>query len=84
MGRALGDTLIPLMLAGNAPQAPLALGDSLRTLTAHMALVTANEVGGAAYNSLFAAGALLLLITAVTSLALRRLRGNGAKNWRRI
>ena len=79
LGRALGDTLIPLMLAGNAPQAPLAFGDSLRTLTAHMALVTANEVGGAAYNSLFAAGALLLVISAATSLGLRRLRGNGAK-----
>lgn len=78
-GRAFGDTLLPLMLAGNAPQAPAGLGDSLRTLTAHMALVTANEVGGAAYNSLFAAGALLLVITAATSLALRRLQGaNGA------
>ena len=79
LGRAFGDTLIPLMLAGNAPQVPLALGDSLRTLTAHMALVTANEVGGAAYNSLFAAGALLLIITAATSLALRRLRVGSGK-----
>lgn len=73
LGRAFGDTLLPLMLAGNAPQIPTGLGDGLRTLTAHMALVTANEVGGAAYNSLFAAGALLLVVTAVTSMALRRL-----------
>ncbi len=80
LGRALGDTLIPLMLAGNAPQVPLAFGDSLRALTAHMALVTANEVGGAAYNSLFAAGALLLFITAAISLALRRLRSKAARN----
>ena len=83
LGRAFGDTLIPLMLAGNAPQVPMAFADSLRTLTAHMALVTANEVGGAAYNSLFAAGALLLLITAATSLALRRLRGHSDKNGER-
>ena len=74
-GRALGDTLLPLMLAGNAPQLPSGLTDSLRSLTAHMALVTANEVGGAAYNSLFAAGALLLLVSAGTSLGFRRLRG---------
>lgn len=74
IGRAFGDTLLPLMLAGNAPQVPSGLGDGLRTLTAHMALVTANEVGGAAYNSLFAAGALLLAVTAATSLALRRLQ----------
>ena len=74
-GRALGDTLLPLMLAGNAPVSPSGLGDSLRALTAHMALVTANEVGGAAYNSLFAAGAVLLAVSAAVSLGLRRLRG---------
>lgn len=72
-GRAIGDTLIPLMLAGNAPHIPLGAGESLRTLTAHMALVTANEVGGAAYSSLFMAGALLLAITALVSMATRRL-----------
>ena len=82
-GRAFGDTLLPLMLAGNAPQVPSGLGDSLRTLTAHMALVTANEVGGAAYNSLFAAGALLLVVTAVTSLALRCLKGGEGREGRR-
>ncbi|TDQ59747.1 phosphate ABC transporter membrane protein 1 (PhoT family) [Mesocricetibacter intestinalis] len=71
--RAMGDTLISLMLSGNWPQLPLHFSDSLRTLTAHMALVTANEVGGIAYNSLFAAGALLLLINASISLIVRRL-----------
>lgn len=76
-GRALGDTLLPLMLAGNAPQVPESLADSLRALTAHMALVTANEVGGAAYNSLFAAGALLLGINTAISLVLRRLTAEG-------
>lgn len=74
-GRAVGDTLLPLMLAGNAPQAPMALTDSVRALTAHMALVTANEVGGAAYGSLFVAGALLLLVNALVSLAAGRLAG---------
>lgn len=72
-GRAVGDTLIPLMLAGNAPQLPSQLADGLRTLTSHMALVTSNEVGGGAYDSLFLAGMLLLGINAVVSLALRRL-----------
>ena len=38
-----------------------------------MALVTANEVGGAAYNSLFVAGLILLLVNGGVSLALRRL-----------
>lgn len=72
-GRGMGDTLIPLMLAGNAPQVPWHMQESLRTLTAHMALVTANEVGGAAYNSLFVVGLLLLCINALVSLSLRRL-----------
>lgn len=72
-GRAVGDTLLPLMLTGNAPHIPEQITDSVRTLTAHMALVSANEVGGNAYNSLFVAGMLLLLINAVVSLALRRL-----------
>lgn len=84
VGRAFGDTLLPLMLAGNAPQVPSGPGDSLRTLTAHMALVTANEVGGAAYDSLFAAGALLLAVTAATSLALRRLQGTAGEKGRSV
>ena len=50
---------------------------SLRTLTAHMALVTSNEVGGAAYDSLFMAGLLLLAVNALVSLGIRRL---GAKS----
>ncbi len=72
-GRAVGDTLIPLMLAGNATQVPGGLAESMRSLTAHMALVTANEVGGAAYNSLFAAGLVLLAVNTGASLVLRRL-----------
>lgn len=72
-GRALGDTLIPLMLAGNAPAAPEGFASGIRALTAHMAMVTANEVGGAAYNSLFLAGMILLLTNAGASLILRRL-----------
>jgi phosphate transport system permease protein len=70
-GRAIGDTLLPLMLAGNAPQVPGGLLESLRTLTAHMALATSNEVGGSAYNSLFTAGALLLVINTAVSLSAR-------------
>lgn len=72
-GRALGDTLLPLMLAGNAAVVPHSLADSMRSLTAHMALVTANEVGAAAYNSLFVAGLILLVTNAGISLVLRRL-----------
>ena len=90
-GRAVGDTLIPLMLTGNAPHIPLSPFDSLRTLTAHMGLVTATEVGGPAYNSLFVAGGLLLLASVCVSLFLRRLASDSEDGvpdlppfWRRI
>lgn len=79
LGRAIGDTLLPLMLAGNATQITLHLSDSIRTLSAHMALVTANEVGGHAYNSLFIAGFLLLVINTLLSLLAR---GLTSKNMR--
>ena len=72
-GRAAGDTLLPLMLSGNAPQFVLDPSASLRALSAHMALVTANEAGSSAYNSLFAAGALLLLFNAGISVLARAL-----------
>lgn len=69
--RAMGDTLIPLMLAGNAPQLPLSPLDSIRTLTAHIALVVSTESGSHAYNSLFAAGLLLLGTATAVNLTVR-------------
>lgn len=74
-GRAIGDTLIPLMLAGNAAQVPHSLFDSIRTLTAHIALVVSTDAQSAAYNSLFLAGLVLFLISFCVNLGLRRLRG---------
>lgn len=57
--RALSDTLIPLMLAGNAPQFPDSFFDSVRTLTAHIALVVATDNSSPAFHSLFACGLML-------------------------
>ena len=70
-GRALGDTLISLMLAGGAPLMPSSLSASFRTLTTHLALVSSNEASGVAYNSLYAAGALLLIISFGVSISLQ-------------
>ena len=52
---------------------------SIRTLTAHMALVTSNEVGGAAYGSLFCAGLILLVVNAGASITLHALEKEGGK-----
>ena len=73
--RAIGDTMLPLMLAGNATQLPSGVFDAIRSLTAHIALVIATDQGGEAYNSLFAAGMLLLMCSAFVCLLSRYLVG---------
>lgn len=71
--RAMGDTMLPLMLAGNATQIPHSAFDSIRSLTAHIGLVISTEKGSDAYNSLFAAGLILLTISLVVTLITRTL-----------
>lgn len=73
--RALGDTMIALLLSGNAAQVPGSPLDGFRALTAHIALVVATDTQDAAYASIFAAGVILLLVAAAASLTARRLAG---------
>ena len=70
-GRAIGDTLIPLMLAGNAARPPHSLLDPLRTLTSHIALVVATDSQSLVYGSLFACGVILFLVSLLVNLGLR-------------
>ncbi|SMP74186.1 phosphate ABC transporter membrane protein 1, PhoT family [Desulfonatronum zhilinae] len=72
-GRAVGDTLISLMLAGNAPMVPGSPLDSIRTLTAHIGLVVATDSQSTFYHSVFASGLILFLIMILINLALRGL-----------
>lgn len=72
--RAVGDTLVPLMLAGNATQPPGTLLDPLRTLTSHIALVVATDSQSVAYHSLFACGVVLFAFSLGINLLLHRLR----------
>lgn len=76
-GRAIGDTLISLMLAGNAPQFPDSLLTSIRTLTAHIALVLATDSQSMAYQSVFTAGLILFLLMGVINLFIRRFGKTG-------
>ena len=71
LGRALGDTLIALMLAGNAIQAPQALLEPARTLTAHIALVKAADFDSLEFRSIFACGIVLYLFASTATLAVR-------------
>ena len=79
-GRALGDTIISLMLAGNAPQVPHSLLASIRTLTAHIALVVATDVHSAAYQSLFLSGLVLVTISALVNISIRWIVGKSNDN----
>jgi phosphate transport system permease protein len=73
LGRALGDTLIALMLAGNAIGAPESLLDPARTLTAHIALVKAADYDSLEFRSIFACGIALYLFTTAAVISIRLL-----------
>jgi len=71
LGRALGDTLIALMIAGNAIQVPDSIFDSGRTLTAHIALVFAADYESPEFKAIFACALVLYLISSLLALAIR-------------
>ena len=70
-GRALGDTLIALMIAGNAVQVPGSVLDSARALTAHIALVIAADYESLEFKSIFACGIILYVFTTVAVVGIR-------------
>jgi phosphate transport system permease protein len=72
-GRAVGDTLVALMLAGNAVAVPGSFLESARTLTAHIALVTAADFDSIEFRTIFACGLMLYLTTTLIVIAVRYL-----------
>ncbi len=62
-GRAMGDTLIALMLSGNSVMPPSCVLDSARTLTAHIAMVIAADFDSIEFKTIFVCGAVLYLMT---------------------
>ncbi|MBE0432367.1 ABC transporter permease subunit, partial [candidate division WOR-3 bacterium] len=74
MGRAIGETMAVIMIAGNALKIPGSILDSVRTLTATIAL----ELGYAAGDhraALFACGSILFLIIIVLNVIAIRITG---------
>jgi len=70
MGRAIGETMLVLMVAGNARAFPNSFLDPIRPLTANIAIEIKEVVtGDLHYQALFATGLLLFLITFVINLA---------------
>jgi ABC-type phosphate transport system permease subunit len=72
MGRAIGETMAVIMVAGNATIAPHSLLDPVRTMTSNIAL----EMGYAAglhRQALFATGVVLFVIVGLLNTAARAL-----------
>lgn len=68
MGRAVGETMAVLMVAGNSPQVTGSFLKPVRTLTAGIALeMGETPFGSTHYHALFALGAILLVITLVAN-----------------
>ncbi len=64
MGRAIGETMTVLMACGNAPALPHSFLDSVRTMTATIAIELGETVqGDIHYRSLFVIGFVLFLMT---------------------
>jgi phosphate transport system permease protein len=72
-GRAVGDTMIALMVTGNAIAIPDSILSSARTLTAHIALVIASDFNSLQFKTIFACGITLYVITAAMVVLLRSL-----------
>lgn len=84
MGRAVGETMAVLMVAGNSPQIAGSLLKPVRTLTAGIALeMGETPFGSLHYHALFSLGALLLLITLVMNWTAEWFRGRMARKHKR-
>lgn len=73
--RAFGDTMIALMLAGNALYFPNSIFDSTRTLTSHIALIFENDYGSKAFGAIFVCSLLLLCSNFILILIIRKVKG---------
>ncbi|WP_297137004.1 phosphate ABC transporter permease subunit PstC [Terrisporobacter sp.] len=76
IGRAIGETMAVILVAGNSPVIPSSLVDSVRPLTTNIAL----EMGyafGTHQEMLFATGVVLFMFILILNLVLRRLTNKG-------
>jgi phosphate transport system permease protein len=70
IGRVIGETMVVLMVTGNAPVIPVSILQPLRTLTATIAGEMGEAVSGSEhYFALFAVGMILFIITFLINFA---------------
>lgn len=75
-GRALGETMAVIMVVGNSPEMPNSLFQSVRTLTANIAL-GATEMTGNASTALIACGVILFVFTLLINIAFSLIKKDG-------
>jgi len=84
LGRAIGETMVVLMLAGNSGLVPTSPLQAARTMTGTIAQEMGEVVrGGTHYSVLFAMGLVLFAITFVINLAADIVLERQRKKWRR-
>ena len=76
-GRAVGDTMIALMLAGNALAVPASPLDPARSLTAHIALIIAADFDSPEFRTLFICGLTLYATTTLMVVVMGRMANLG-------
>ncbi len=79
MGRALGETMAVIMVAGNSTRIPSSILAPVRTLTSNIALEM-SYAAGEHREALFATGIVLFVVIAILNLA-ARLSAGGGRVW---
>ena len=82
IGRAIGETMAVIMVVGNSPVMPRGLFQSVRTMTANIAL-GATELHGDAATALVSTGVVLFAFTLLLNISFSLLRGTGRSARRR-
>ncbi|MEG1394125.1 MAG: phosphate ABC transporter permease subunit PstC [Clostridia bacterium] len=77
IGRAVGETMAVIMVIGGSPEMPNSIFQSVRTLTANIAM-GATELSGDALSALIASGVVLFVFTLLLNMSFAALK-NGKK-----
>ena len=79
IGRAIGETMAVIMVIGGSPEMPNSIFQSVRTMTANIAM-GATELSGDALQALIATGVVLFVFALLLNISFSLLKNKGGKN----
>ncbi|MCL2519118.1 MAG: phosphate ABC transporter permease subunit PstC, partial [Oscillospiraceae bacterium] len=82
IGRAVGETMAVIMVIGGSPVMPTGLFQSVRTLTANIAM-GATELSGDAATALVSSGVVLFFFTLLLNISFSLLKGGTGREKKR-